>query len=203
MATKILKKVVAIFLRVLYWTPAVFLFSDRINSLPLFNKFKRNEVYFQLKVVLAGIVGFTAIFGASFQTGDPHFTDVLPWGIDAHYYSCVVSILHVFLVAIAIQQHRLHRLVIFRSPWILAAVSYLLLLPLIIKLTFNDGIVNSRLYVISSSLLLFVATLYYQQSFIVSAMLWSSIYITRILYLFTISSAALVSPINGNNYIYD
>ena len=186
-----LKDILSKWHHLLLWTPASFLVPGHISSLALFNKFQRNEIYFQLKVLLVGIIGFTAIFGISSQA--INVRHALPWNKTTSNYAIAIAVVHVLLVVIALLYRYLQRLVIFRNPWTLTIISYVILNPLIINLTFTKGMINSRLYIITSILLLFVATLYYQQSFIVSAILWITILIVRIAYLFNNSSAAEVS----------
>ena len=187
------EKLKGIFSKYLLWTPATFLVSGHISSMMLFNRFQKNETYFQLKILLVGIIGFTAVFGISSQAETNHHT--LPWDKRTNFYAMVIAVVHVLFVVTALLQRYLHRLVIFRNPLILATLSFVVLNPLIVNLSFTDGMINSRLYIIASILLLFVATLYYQQSFIMSAFIWTFVSIVRIAYLIDISSAAEVSLI--------
>lgn len=168
-------------IRLLSWTPVDVLFKDPISSLSLFSKFKRHETYFQLKAVLVGIIGFTALFALT-SLGSGHISD-LPWSGKAHYYSVVLSCICVLLLTIALLEQRLRRLVIFRRPWVIAAVSYVLLIPLMVHLNFVEGTLNGRLFIVSSSFVLFIATVYWQQSFALSVFVWLSMLVTRMIYL--------------------
>ena len=178
--------------RLLSWTPVTNFLSDDIRSLELFDRFRRQETYCQLKVILAGIVGFTTIFGVSFVGSTPD----LPWDVSVQYYSLAVAVAHTLLVMLTLIEAYLYRLVIFRRPWILAVVSYIMLLPLISKITFTkEGLFTERSYILSSTLILFINTLYCQQSFLMSACAWLIVLTTRAWYLFRRFTVAEVSKI--------
>lgn len=178
--------------RLLSWTPVTYLLSDDIKSSVLFGKFQRQETYFQLRVILAGIVGFAAIFGASLLGS----SDDLLWDVEVQYYSLIVAVAHGLLVMLTLIEPHLYHLAIFRRPWILAIVSYVVLLPLISQITFTtEGIFNERSYILSSTLLLFITTLYCQQSFLMSACAWMVVLISRAGYLVRRFTVAEVSKI--------
>ena len=196
MGTEFIRKKLRQFLtclfRFLSWTPVTYLLSDDIKSSVLFGKFQRQETYFQLRVILAGIVGFAAIFGASLLGS----SDDLLWDVEVQYYSLIVAVAHGLLVMLTLIEPHLYHLAIFRRPWILAIVSYVVLLPLISQITFTtEGIFNERSYILSSTLLLFITTLYCQQSFLMSACAWMVVLISRAGYLVRRFTVAEVSKI--------
>lgn len=195
MKCKKLRQVLATFSQFLSWTPAAVVLHDHtISSSVLFSKFQRHETYFQLKVVLAGIAGFLITFAITAYFPQRPGYD-LPWHNDIPLYSSVVAAFHLVLLMIALLKQHLHKLVIFRKPWVLSAVSYLVLVPVISGITFTstDRLFNARLYVMSSSLLCIVATLYYQQSFPVSAFVWCTVLANCTINLIKNSNAEEVS----------
>ena len=184
------RQLLAYFCRLLSWTPVTYFLSDDFRPSELFGKFQRQETYFQLKVILAGIVGFAAIFGVSFLGSGGN----LPWDVLVQYYSLAVAVAHALLVMLTLIEPYLYRLVIFRRPWILALVSYLVLIPLLSKITFTTGgLFTERSYILSSTLLLFILTLYCQQSFLTSACAWLMVLTSRASYLVRRFTAAEVS----------
>ena len=141
--------------------------------------------------MLVGVVGFATILGA---TSIPlqSFTEYeLPWAADVvRYYSLVIAVGHMFL---AILGERLQRLVVFHRPCIFAAVSYVLIVPLMSCLVFSRLTLNTRLYLTSTSLMSIVATVYFQEFFLILLFIWLAILLNSIVYLAKNSEVEQVS----------
>ena len=192
------------FSRFLLWTPANILqlsVMSRINSWELFNKFQRQEQFTQLKVVLVGVVGFATILGATsipLQTITEYKLTSAAYIV--RYYSLVLAVGHVLLVALAILGEWLPRLVVFRRPYIFATTSYMAIVPLMSCFVFARNTFNARLYLTTVSLMFIVATVYFQESFPVSLFIWLTIIINSIIHLANHSEIEQVS--HHNNIIH-
>lgn len=200
-----LKKLREYLARCLLWTPANILLSDsgQTNALALFSRFRRHEQFFLLKIVLVGVVGFAAILCAtsfllqSTEYSFPQASEII------QYSSIAVAVFHVLLVVLALLGEYFRRLVILRTPWIFAAISYILLIPLISSLVFLNQMLNARLYLTLISLLYIVATVYFQESFLVTNLVWLATFIRTIVHFVTVSEIEQVSlPVLDNNIIF-
>ena len=180
----------------LLWTPANVLqlsTASDINSFELFSKFQRQEQFFQLKVVLVGVVGFATILGVTsipLQTSTEY---ELPWTANVvRYYSLVIAVGHMLLVALVTLGEHLQRLVVLR-PCIFAATSYILIVPLMSCLIFSRQTLNTQLYLTSTSLMSIVATVYFQEFFLILLFIWLAILFNSIIYLARNSEVEQVS----------
>ena len=195
MKVKKLREYLARLSQFLLWTPANVLLSDtgQTNSLALFSRFQRHEQFFLLKIVLVGVVGFAIILGAT--SFSPQSTEYnFPLEADViRYYSLAVAVGHVLLVTLALLGERFQRLVILRRPWIFAATSYMVLIPLMSCLVFTRQMLDARLYLTSTSLICIVATVYFQESFLVTLFIWLTILISSIIYFVRNSEVEQVS----------
>ena len=190
-----LRQYLARFLQVLLWTPANFLLSStgHVSSSMLFSKFQMHEQFFQLKVVLIGMVGFATILGVSsilLQTIEYS----LPSADLVQYYSLATSIGHVSLVILAMLG-QYQKLMIFLRPFVFAVTSYVLLVPLMSTLIFTDQTFNAQIYLTSTSLMYIVATVYFQESFLISLFIWLAIFINCVTHLVNNSEVEQVSGI--------
>ncbi len=174
--------------RLLLWTPANVLqrsATSPVKSLELFSKFQRQEKFFQLKVVLVGVIGFATILGATsipLQTPTEHKST---WAANfINYYSLALAVGHILLVILAILAERFQ---VCPRPYIFALISYVAVLPLFSTLVFTRQMLDIRLYLASTSLMSIVATVYFQQSFLVSFICWFLIVIGSTIYLARIS----------------
>ena len=180
-----LRQYLAKFSQFLFWTPANLLLSaaGHISSSALFRTFQKDETFSQLKVVLIGVVGFTTVLGVTLFPLRTTEYDLPSAGIvHVQYYSLAVAVGHVLLVILAILGQKL---VIFHRPYVLAVISYVFLIPLMTSLIFTGQLLNARLYLTTISMMYIVATLYFQESFVISLFIWmvilnnSSIYLVR------------------------
>jgi hypothetical protein len=170
--------------RLLLWTPANVLqrsSTSPVKSLELFSKFQRQEKFFQLKVALVGVIGFATILGATsipLQTPTEHKSTGAANFIN--YYSLALAVGHILLVILAILAECFQ---VCPRPFIFATISYVALLVLMSSLVFTRQMLDAQLYLTSMSLMSIVATVYFQESFLVSFICWFLIIIRSTIYL--------------------
>ena len=174
------------FVKVLFWTPADLLHSTagHANISALFRKFQQNEQFLQLKIILTGVITFVTVLGITslfLQTTDYD----LPWVAETVLFcSLAAVVIHVLLAALALSGRYFRRLTIFHRSWFFAAISYIPIFLLMSSIVFTGRMFNGRLFLASTSLMYIIATVYFQEFFLVSDLIWLTIFSNGVAYLF-------------------
>lgn len=194
---KTMRQYLAKLTQFLLWTPANALqlsATSHINSWELFSKFQKQEEFFQLKVVLIGVVGFATLLGVTSIPLQNLAEYKFAWvEYFVQYYSLVTAVGHVLLVSLAILGEYLQRFTVLQRPFIYAVTSYVAMIPLMTGLLFSRQMLNARLYLTATSLMYIVATVYFQKSFLISLFIWLTILLNGTIYLARSSEVEQVS----------